>query len=133
MARETKAGREAREAAELQECFEKVSAGWNVRFADVMVEYATLPGFTVTKSNGGVYLFTPPEELMGYNHHYEVPVVLTFEFFYNGLHAMEDAERAVTRYREEEAAAEYQAQVVRNAIAKLRKEECDLLKSYWSK
>ncbi|HET8688679.1 MAG TPA: hypothetical protein VFM18_18850 [Methanosarcina sp.] len=136
----TKKEREAKAAAEreakMQAAFAEVSAGWAVRFANVMAQYANLPGFYVQAAPNmpaGTFEFSPPESLMGWNHHYEVPVVLVYEEFYDGLRAMEEAEYAVTRHYEEEAEAKRKADVVRGALAKLDKEEQELLKAYWSR
>jgi hypothetical protein len=135
MARETKEERKAREAAEreaqMRTAFETVSAGWAVRFANVMVEFANLPGFSVSKGAVGVYKFAPPEDLMGWNHDYEVPAVLVFEKFYDGLNEMENAEHAVERYYEAVAEAERKYKVYQGALAKLNPEEQEMLKSNW--
>jgi len=134
MARETKEERKEREARELRAAFETVSAGWTVRFANLMVEFANLPGFEVAKGEEADYVtykFSPPESLMGYNHHYDVPVAIEFDKFYDGLREMKNAEYAVRRYHEEQAEADRRYKVYQGALAKLSKEEVEMLKLNW--
>jgi hypothetical protein len=140
MAKPTKAERAAAEEANRYAAFEKLATEWTARVALMMVEYANLPSFSIcsTDDNPLVFVFSPPNHdqsngYVGYNHHYKVPLTLTYETFYNALSELENAEYAVTRYNEAEEESRRKAEAFREAVAKLNPDEVAMLKAAWAR
>jgi hypothetical protein len=131
MARETREERNLRETAENAARFVEDTKDWTVRLMNVMVEYATLPGFDVRKYDnsyvevaGPAVVLVPSEEVVGYDVTFVLPAVPAS---HDDVYNMEEAERMVKRY-EEKAAEELRLYEVRTAaLNKLNDEEKRLL------
>lgn len=127
MARETKAQREAREAAEYQAQWNKVVAEWPARFAQLMFNYATLPGFSLEANANGTYGFLPSEEVCSWADLNWLPVSVTAEQNWEVFYTLQRAEQWVDEYAAMRNEAARKAQVKRDALAKLNSEERELL------
>jgi len=131
MSRENAATRKAREEREKIEAFAKVKAEHSERLMMLMSNYANLPGFSFTADADGeqtaslAFVFKTSEYIPGvWETEYHIPAELqTWDDYYE----LENAERVVSSYHVYVAEEDRKAQVRSEALAKLNKEERQLL------
>jgi hypothetical protein len=124
--RETAAERKAREAAENIATFEKNKAEYPKRLMRVMADYANLPGFSFHAdfTEKDTYVFSPSEHVSYSDSSFILPAeMVVSSHFYN----LESVERYVTKYAEALAEIKRKHAVRQGALAKLNKEERELL------
>lgn len=130
MARETKAQREAREAAERQEAWDRFREEYPQRFAEVLFEYTRLTvsceqaggcPYQVVQMDSETYRF-----VHGWSD-YALKVTVPVNQNWEALYALESIERDVQDYYDEVAEVERRDTVKRDALAKLNDEERELL------
>lgn len=126
MAKETKAEREARMANELAAEWAEFVAAYPTRFAALMFAYMDLShvGFQVRKIDAETYEFTRHEYLY---RQFTLKVTPPANYSYETTDAVETLEAALADYAREEAEAQRRYQVKQAALAKLSKEERELL------
>lgn len=130
MARETKAQREARETAERQADWEKFQSEYPRRFAQVLFGFTNLAASHATLEGVPFGVDQLDEETYAFVHDYvdltlkvTAPVNQVWEVLYN----LERLEGIVEMYDRAVAEEQRQAQVRRDALAKLNAEERELL------
>jgi len=129
MARETKAERTAREAAEQEAAMQQVAKDWPARFVALVQEYTTLPGFSLSAAaagkSPGALRFRTEDTAMGYDTDTTVSVV--FDGSWDEIYTMEDAERPVAAYYAAKAEKERVRNLKLAAASKLSPEDLKLL------
>lgn len=128
MARETKAQRVAREAAEQEQFIQKTISEWPVRFVALVQEYTTLPGFRISapkEKTPGALRFRTEDTVLGYDT--DVTVNVVFNGSCDEIYGMEDAERPIIKYHEKEAEYAQVRSLKLAAASKLNAQELELL------
>ena len=128
MARETKAERNAREAAEQEAHIQKTISEWPARFVALVQEYTSLPGFSISspqEKSPGALRFRTEDTVLGYDTDATVSVV--FDGSWAEIYEMEDAERPVAAYYAAKAEKERVRQAKIAAASKLSPEDLKLL------
>lgn len=128
MAKETRAQREEREAAENKLHIEAIRAGWQQRLMDVMLGYTEHNYWRFYREDQHI-VFVPDQRFVGYEE--KLPVVIALPeddaLVWECVYAIEEAEKWLQRYCEFLAEEKIKADKIAAAVAKLTKEEKELL------
>lgn len=125
MAKETKTEREARTAQEQATAWAEFVAAYPTRFAALMFAYMDTAGdFQVRKLDAETYEFTRHEHLY---RNFQLKATPPENYNHSTVDAMETLEGALADYAREQAEAQRRYTVKLNALAKLSKEERELL------
>lgn len=128
MARETKAQRLAREAAEQAAAMQQVAKDWPTRFVTLIQEYTSLPGFSLSatkEKTPGALRFRTVDTAVGYDTDATVNVV--FNGTWEEIYEMEAAEQPISAYYAAKAEKERIRQAKIAAASKLSPEDLKLL------
>jgi hypothetical protein len=126
MAKETAKERKEREEAASELLFAKTKAEYPKRLMRAMANYAALPDFSFTAdlTLEDNYAFSPPEDISWWDARFLLPAEMKeWEDFYN----LETVESYVFKYAEARAEEERKYEMRKAALAKLSKEERELL------
>ena len=124
MAKETKAEREVRMAAEQMAEWATFVDAYPTRFAALMFNYMNTPGFTVKKLDAETYEFNRPDHLW---REYQLKVTPAVNWSSATVDAMDTLERSLAHYAAEQAEYRRRETVRKNALNKLDREERELL------
>lgn len=130
MARLTRAQREAREAAEHQAAWEKFREEYPQRFAKVLFAFTRLAASGATVDREPFQVNQLDEETYAFGHDYvnaALKVTTPVNQNWDVLWLLERLEGVVESYDRAQAEEQRQAQVKRDALAKLNAEERELL------
>lgn len=128
MAKETKAERQLREEAAADLQYNEFKQTYHNRFASAMFMFMNLSheGFSVSEGNPGTYVFTRYEK-DAWNGVLHLPATLPEFQDWALMTALTEVEEMFRAYMKEKAEAERKSLVRQTALAKLSKEERELL------
>jgi hypothetical protein len=130
MARETKAQREAREAAERQEAWDKFREEYPQRFAKVLFDFARLHAFGVRGNDEFFRADAVDAETYYFAHDWAsatLKVTVPLNQDWGVLYSLERVEEALRGYYADQAEQQRKESVRRTALTKLNSEERELL------
>lgn len=124
MAKTIKEARETRAAAIQAAEWATFVDAYPTRFAALLFNYMNTPGFTVKKFDAETYEFNRPDHLW---REYQLKVTPEVNWSSATVDAMDTLEHSLADYAREQAEAQRRYQVKQDALAKLNKEERELL------